>query len=266
MNSFAMRKKKLILFLFVLVVVVISVMLLVFRSSSDKKLLNMPEDELYVKMSELDAKQLINKINRLEKKYPSMEEKAILLPLFTALIEKANDFSAEQLIELISDKKTLSGIDSAFVEMYTANQYDASKLLELLDDSTIADETKDYIVSHGVFSAGELAEIFRMYDSRISVTTVKRLAAIAPDKLVDLVEESISSGLGKVTDEKNRAICLAIAGYYEDCTDKEEADAIREQFAPVLKQFYEQSSSELVQDEQSMPLDVFATTNGLNGL
>lgn len=244
-----MRKKKLIPFLIVLVIVVIGILMLVFRSVSDKRLLNIPEDELYMQMSELDSEQLINRINRLEKKYPTMEEKARLLPLFTALIEKADNFSAEQLIDLISEKKTLSGIDSAFVEMYTINEYDASKLLALLDDSDIADETKDYIVSIGDFSAEELVEIFRMYDSQISVTAIKRLAAVAPDKLANLVEESTSSDHEDVSDEKNRAICLAIAGYYEDCTNKEEADVVREQFAPVLKQFYEQSDSELVQDE-----------------
>lgn len=244
-----MRKKKLIPFLIVLVIVVIVILMLVFRSVSDKRLLNMPEDELYMQMSELDSEQLINIINRLEKKYPTMEEKTRLIPLFTALIEKADNFSVEQLIDLISEKKTLSGIDSAFVEMYTINEYDASKLLALLDDSDIADETKDYIVSIGDFSAEELVEIFRMYDSQISVTAIKRLAAVAPDKLANLVEESTSSDHEEVSDEKNRAICLAIAGYYEDCTNKEEADVVREQFAPVLKQFYEQSNSELVQDE-----------------
>ncbi len=244
-----MRKKILISSLIVLVIVAIGISVLVFRSVSDKKLLNTPEDELYMQMSELDSKQLINIINRIENRYPTMWGREKLLPLYTALIDKANDFSEDQLIELISEKKTLSGIDSAFVEIYTINGFDASKLLVLLDDSNIADEVKEYIASRSDFSAEELVEIFRMYDSRISVTVIKRLAAAAPDKLAKLVEESISWSHNAVSDEKNRAICLAIAGYYEECTSKEEAYVVREQYAPVLKQFYEQSNSDLVQDE-----------------
>lgn len=244
-----MRKKILVSLLVVLAIVAIAISVLAFRSASDKKLLNTPEDELYLQMSQLDSKQLINIINRIENRYPSMWGREKLLPLYTALIEKANDFSEEQLIALISEKKTLSGIDNAFVEVYCRNGFDPSKLLVLLDDTNIADETKEYIASRGDFSADELVEIFRTYDSRVSVTVIKRLAAAAPDKLAKLVEESISSNHEAVSDEKNRAICLAIAGYYEDCTSKEEADVVREQYAPVLKQFFEQSKSDLVQDE-----------------
>lgn len=244
-----MRKTKLITFLIILASVVIGIMLIVFRSVSDNKLLNLPEDEIYMQMSKLETPKLINKINRLEKKDQTIEEKARLLPLFTALIEKADDFSEEQLIELILKKKTLSGIDSAFVKMYTLNEYDSSKLIALLEDSNIADETKEYIISHGDFSAEEFTEIYRKYDGQILVSVIKRLAAIAPEKMVNLVEESISSDYEKMSDGKNRAICLAIAGYYEECPDEEEADAIRDRFAPVLKQIYEQSHSDLVQDE-----------------
>lgn len=244
-----MKKTKLISFVIILVVVTIGTLMLVLSSVSEKRLLNLPEDELYTQMSKLESEQLISKINRLEKKHQTMEEKARLIPLFTALIKKADDFSEEQLIELISEKKTLSGIDSAFAEMFTMNEYNDSKLLALLDDSDIADETKEYIVSKADFSAEEFIEIFRMHDSRISVTAIKRLAAIAPDKMENLIEESISSEYEKVSDEKNRAICLAIAGYYEECANKDEANAVREQFAPVLKQIYEQSSSDLVRDE-----------------
>lgn len=244
-----MKKTKLISFVIILVVVIIGTLMLVLSSVSEKRLLNLPEDELYTQMSKLESEQLISKINRLEKKHQTMEEKARLIPLFTALIKKADDFSEEQLIELISEKKTLSGIDSAFVEMFTMNKYNDSKLLALLDDSDIADETKEYIVSKADFSAEEFIEIFRMHDSRISVTAIKRLAANAPDKMENLIEESISSEYEKVSDEKNRAICLAIAGYYEECANKDEADAVREQFAPVLKQIYEQSGSDLVRDE-----------------
>jgi len=81
------------------------------------------------------------------------------------------------------------------------------------------------------------------------VTAIKRLAVIASDKMADLVEESISSDYEKVSDEKRIAICLAIAGYYEECKDKEEADAVRKKFAPVLKQVYEKSYSDLVKNQ-----------------
>lgn len=241
--------KKRTWFVAILLMIFVAILFPICRSISDNNLLRKSEDEIFTEMQETSANKLIQIINRLEKKLPTYESKTTLLPFYEALIHKANEFSEDELIELILNKKTLSGIDCALVEMYISNEYDVAKLSDLLSNSDIADETKEYIVSHGNYSVDELSDIFRKYDSSISVIAIQRIIAENSDVSMNLVDELLSSDFDKVSDEKCKAVCLGIAAYFEEHRTTEDGNAMRKDFVPILKKFFQQSNSELVKDQ-----------------
>ena len=216
---------------------------------SDRRLLTMPEDAAYAEMQKRSAGQLIRKINRLEKKLPSMEDKTALLPLYAALIDKADEFSAEQLIAQIKRKKTLAGIESAFVEMYAADGYDSAGMLELLDDPELAEETKEHIVSHCDFSAAELCDIFRSSDGRTAVIAIQKLAASDSEQAMALVQEFVSDDSAARSNDQNIAVCLGIAQYYEDHRDTPEGEEMKRIYVPMIQKIFEQSGDTLVQNQ-----------------
>lgn len=243
-----MKKIKICLLIGLAVLLAAAVLIFVTRSTSDRRFLQQPEDEIYAQVQKLSTEKLIKLINRLEKKIPSYSEKIRLLPLYTALTERAGEFTEDPLIDYIRQEKTGSGIDSAFVRIYAANGYDPEKLASLLEEPSIAEEVKAAIVSEGSYSVSRLCEIFRSRDGEIAQIAFKRIAAQDADAAMILVNELLQSG-SPTSDEKYRSICLGIAEYYEDHAASEEADAIREQFAPVLQTLFTENRSPAVRDQ-----------------
>ena len=244
-------KKKRVLFAALTIVLTAGVSVHFAQAWSDRQLFKKSEDEIYEEMTKLSAGKLIRKINRLESKIPTAEDKIQLLPFYTALIDKADEFSDEQLISLIRKRNTLEGIDEAFIEMYAENGYDAEKMTALLDDPDIAEVTKTHIVSRLDYPVDKLCEIFREFDDRTAVVAMQKLNISNPGKALQLVDELLASDQNATEFPfgKYKAICLGIANYYEKSDSPEEAAEIRSQYVPVLKNIYSKSNSGLVKDQ-----------------
>ncbi len=219
------------------------------RSLSDEALLRKPEDEVYAKMCRLDTDRLIRKINRIEKKYPDMSDKAALLPLYTALTERSSEFTADQLIAQIRQEETRPGIEEAFVNMYAAEGYDSAGMLALLDDPETAEETKEYITAHCNLTPDELCGIFRGSDGRPAVIAIQRLAAEDSEAAMQLVDEFVSGAPENISDQKYIAICLGIAQYYEEHTGPEDVASMKDIYIPMMKTIFENGKSDLVRDQ-----------------
>ena len=219
------------------------------RFISDRSLFSKSEDEIYEKMRSVSSEKLIKKINRFEKKLPSVQDQTALLPFYTALMEKAGDFSEAQLITLIRDKDTLAGIESVLVKMYAADGYDSAKIRPLLDDPEIEENTKSCIVSYCDFTTDELRDIFRRTEGLIAVTALKKISVRDSSAAMQLINEYVKSGSGDVSDEKYKSVCLGIAQYYEEHQTPEDIEEMQKVYIPMLKQIYETSDSELVKDQ-----------------
>lgn len=217
------------------------------RLISDRILFSKSEDEIYAQMKNVSSEKLIKKINRFEKKLPAMPDKTALVPFYTALMEKAGDFSEEQLITLIQDQDTLAGIETVLVEMYAADGYDSSAIRPLLDDPEIEENTKACIVSNCDFSKDDLCDIFRKYDGLTAVTAMKEIANTDSDAAMQLVDEFVKSGSQSA--EKYQSVCLGIAQYYEEHHTAKDLEAMQIVYIPMLKQIYEQNPSKLVRNQ-----------------
>ncbi|MBP0967470.1 MAG: hypothetical protein J5722_07545 [Oscillospiraceae bacterium] len=222
---------------------------LLLRYRSDQRLFSMPEDAVYAEMSRLSAGKLIRKINRMEKKLPAFEDKTALLPLYTALIDKAGEFSEDELITLIREKNTGSGIECAFVDMYAADGYDGSKIFPLLNDPEIAEETKEHIAGHCDFPAEDLCEMFRTCDGRTAVIAIKRIAASDSEKAMELVQDFLNGDNVGSSDEKYTAVCLGIAQYYEEHKGTPEGEEMKRIYVPMIQKIFAESSNALVRDQ-----------------
>ena len=238
-------KKKIIIA--ALVIAAASGSLPVGRIISDRRLFSKSEDEIYAQMKKVSSEKLVKIINRYEKKLPSMPDKTALLPFYAALMEKAGDFSEEQLIALIQDKDTRAGIETVLVKMYAADGYDSAKIRPLLDDPALEENTKACIVSNCDFSADELCGIFRDADGLTAATVMKKIAVTDSAAAMQLVDEFVKSG--DVSDEKYSSVCLGIAQYYEEHQTPEDIETMHTVYIPMLKQIYAQNPSSLVKDQ-----------------
>ena len=233
-----------------IIIVIVSISFFIGRQWSDNRLLNKSEDEVYEEVKDWNSDKLIRRINRLEKKLPQTPEaKGELLPLYTALIEKADEFSESELIGLIRKEETLFGIESAFVKMYITDGYNNSELLDLINDQSISTETKEYIVANGKFSVDELSEIFRRTDGKTATIAIKRISAQNSERAMQLVDEFVKNDDDSISDEKNISICLGIAEYYEEHTTPEDIQAMKNIYIPMMKKIFEQGGSEQVKDQ-----------------
>ena len=219
------------------------------RSICDERALAKPEEAVYAQACKLDTDRLIRKIVRLEKKRPAMTDKTALLPLYKALAERSGEFSADQLIAQIQREDTLPGIEEALVEMYTAEEYDSAGMLALLDDPSIAEETKEYITAHCDFSEDTLCDIFRHNDGRTAVIAIQRLNASDSENAMQLVDEFVSSAQDNISDQKYIAICLGIAQYYEEHTSPEDIASMKNIYIPMIKTVFENGKSDLVRNQ-----------------
>ena len=173
---------------------------------------NVNEDELYIEKSKLSSEELISEIIEIEKNI-NYEDEMCLLPHYTALIEKANEFSDDELISLIKSSDTKTGIEQAFVNMYGKNNYTPNKIIPLLYDSGVSDETKEYIVSVLDFSIDELCDIFRNSNDRKSIIAMKKIAVNNSDISFELVNSKDIKSMD--TDEEYISFCLGVASHFE---------------------------------------------------
>lgn len=241
--------KKRILLVGVLLVAVTGTSVPLGVSLSDRHLLSKSEDALYEEVKEYSTNHLIRIINRLEKKFPNIQDKTKLLPLYTALIERSNEFSEEQLVNLILKKETLSGIDEAFVKMYSTEGYNTTKMIQLLDNPEISDHTKEYITVHCDFTIEELSEIFRNNDGKCATIAIKRITAIDSDTAMQLIQEFVNSDNVTISEEKYISICLGIANYYEENQTYEDIEAMKNIYIPMIKKIFEDGQSTHVKDQ-----------------
>ena len=213
----------------------------------------MTEDEIYNLKKNDTADDLIMEIIDLEKALPQMDDKIAILPHLTALVDKGDEFTEDELIELIKRSDTDVGLDSAFIKMYVHKGADVSKLLLLLEDESIDPATKEYIVSKGDFSKNELCEIFQSNKDTTAVIAMKKLAVLDEDLAYELAVPILTISDNQATSEQYISACLGIAQYYENhkLSSEEDRDGflkMKESAITELKKLYDTSTDELVKN------------------
>lgn len=211
----------------------------------------MLEEDIYALKKSDSAKDLISEIITLERALPTMDDKIAILPHLTALVEKGDEFTEDELIELIKGADTDVGLDSAFVKMYVQKGGDSSKLLLLLKDDSIDPATKEYIVSKGEYSKDELCEIFRNNEDTTAVIAMKKLAVLDEDLAYELALPILTVSNGQATSEQCISACLGLAQYFEHHKPSDEDEdsflMMKERTVAELKNLYATSKDELVQ-------------------
>lgn len=184
----------------------------------------MDEMDIYNQKKQSSADELIAEIMDLEEALPSKDDMFAILPHLVALMEKKDEFTSNQLIDLIKDEKTYMGLDSACVKMYVEKGENISALLPLLQDEGIDTDVKVLIVALGKFSTDELSSVFEDHKDNVSVTAMKRLTI--EDKYVaySLASELLANSGQKLTSEQYISICLGLAEYFESHVPKSDSE------------------------------------------
>lgn len=214
----------------------------------------MTEEEIYEMKKQSDEHELISEIISLEKSLPSTSDKTAILPHLMALIEKSHKFTADELITLIKSDQTDAALESALVQMYIDKGADSAKLIQLLDNNDISEDTKVYIVATGDFSTAELSSIFTSYDDDISVVAMKRITAISCEEALSLALNVLNGDAKDATDEKCIAAFLGFAAYCESNSNTEAGKVQmstekKQSIISLIKTLYATSSNERVKDQ-----------------
>ncbi len=210
-------------------------------------LLNKSEDDIYEIKKGASAQELIDEIISIESGLPSEGDKIALVPYLCALIEKGSEVSAEELIELIKSEETGIALEEALVQMYVNKGADPEDLLELIDNSSIAEKTRSYIVSLGDFSIEELSDVFKRTNDSVCVTAMKRICAIDIKKANELAQDILKSDASDISDSKMISSFLGTAAYYENeasADPKQKSEAVSK-----IKEEFNTSQSDSVKNQ-----------------
>ncbi len=212
----------------------------------------MSDEEIYNSKKNIPASDLVDEIIELESALPSMNDKIAIVPHLMALIEKADSFTADELVSLIKDPETDVALDSAFIKMYANIGADFSDLLPLLNDSQLAQESKEYIIALGDFSVKELSGLFNTYNDSLSIVAMKQIAVIDEQTAFKLAAPLVSGTQKVVSNEKYIAAFLGVAAYYDsadgELTSVSEKET-KQQLISAMKNIYDRNDNDLVKDQ-----------------
>lgn len=215
---------------------------------------DMTEEDIFYSKEKVPADDLIKEIIELESALPSSNDKSAIVPHLVALIEKSDEFTSDELVNLIKDSKTDVALDSAFVKMLVNKVSDTTGLMSLLEDDSVAQETKEYIVALGAFSASEFAEIFKKNTDSVAIVAMKRITAMDENLAYELALPVLTASNEKVTSEQYIAACLGVAQYFENhaplsAKDEDAYVKAKESVVTCIKKLYNTDSDELVKDQ-----------------
>lgn len=218
------------------------------RTVTEKLLFSKPQEELLAEVSNMNGEKLIQLINTFEKNQPESESQTDLSPLYSALIDKADGFSEEQILSLLMQDDTRSGIESALVQMYLKDGYDSSKMLGMLEEAGVSDETKEYITGHCNFTEDELCNIFRKHDGG-AAAAIKVLSSTDAETAEKLVNEFITSDQESISENDYMSLLSGIEQYYEANNTPEDLETMKSLYIPMIQYIMEQVGSENVQKQ-----------------
>ena len=209
------------------------------------KYINMTEDEIYKSKMKDTGKNLLSEIKDMEKNLTVKGDEIALLPHAMALIEKRDEFSQDEIINLLKDVETGVVLESALIRMYLDKNADKDELLSLIDNSELNKESKEYIVALSDLSSDELKDIYYKYNDSVAIVTMKKLMTSNPVMAFDIASDVLMSNTQNITDEQLISSFLGLGEYYSKYTgDKEQKDKI----IGTMKDLFNTSQSEIVKD------------------
>lgn len=208
---------------------------------------NMTEDDIYAEKSKDAGHELIVEIRELEKEFINDSNKIALIPHATALIDKKDDFTSEEIFALLKDGGNGEVLESALIQMYILKEDNNDELLELIESGTIHKSSNDYIVAKSNYTPSQLATIIENNNDSVAVVAMKKLMVDEPEKAFAISTNILSNPLkNNITDEKMWVACLGIGEYYSQFKN---SNTQKQDIVEEMKRLYDATDSDFLKDK-----------------
>jgi len=205
----------------------------------------MTEDEIYAFKLNNAPNELLNEIIEIDKEKINDQGKVALIPFLSALIQKYDTFSEEEILEILEKYDLSSEIETAFIKMYFMKTKETESLIPLLNGESLSDNAKGYMVAIGKLPTTQLKKIIDSFDNEVTVIAMKKLLVADKDLAFQVGEKILLETATEVSNEKLIAAFLAVGGYYYSNPDIE---TNKERISEKLKTIFVNHNDELVRD------------------
>jgi len=205
----------------------------------------MTEDEIYALKLKDNPNELLNEIIEIDKEMINDQGKIALIPFLSALIQKYDTFSGEEMIELLENKDLSPEIETSFIKMYHMKTKEIESLIPLLNGKSLSYNAKGYLVAIGKLPTTQLENLIDSFDNEVTVIAMKKLLVADKGVAFQVGERILLETTTEVSNEKLIAALLAIGGFYNSNPDVE---TNKELISEKLKTIFATHSDELVRD------------------
>ena len=205
----------------------------------------MTEDEIYALKLKDNPNELLNEIIEIDKEMINDQGKIALIPLLSALIQKYDTFSKEEMIELLENKNLSPEVETSLIKMYFMKTKEIESLIPLLNGESLSDNAKGYMVAIGKLPTTQLENIIDSFDNEVTVIAMKKLLVADKDVAFQVGKKILLETTTEVSNEKLIAALLAVGGFYYSNPDVE---TNKELISEKLKAIFLTHHDELVRD------------------
>lgn len=175
----------------------------------------MTADEIVGAQKEKSAGALVYEYIALDKERPADARQEVVDALERALIEKADEFTDEDLATLINDSDTSDRLDMLLAKIYTVYRHGASReLIGLLELEQYSPEVRGFLIRTGNLVHGDLEYLLKKKQNRgFKEDLVRLIIPQRADAALEIADKWLSKKPEKLEDEECRALVVAVAHY-----------------------------------------------------
>ncbi len=204
--------------------------------------------EIYEEERKKTKEELINEILTVEKEVRFGEDEMLLAPSIYALMEKEDEFTEDELLELIKKDESGDILDEALIRIITKKEPKRETVLELIYDKRISAGAKGMLFSRGKLETRDLVDIIVVGTPEITTLAMKVLCVRDEDEAFKWAASVLKGERLNVSDEQRTCACIGFTAYYEK-QDPHVKEELKTEYLPILRKIGKEQPGTILGDK-----------------
>ncbi|MBR5367641.1 MAG: hypothetical protein IK138_00025 [Lachnospiraceae bacterium] len=204
-------------------------------------------EEIYEEERKKSKEELIGEILTIESEIRSSEDEIWLVPSIYALMEKEDEFTEEELCELLKKEESGHILDEALARIIRKKQPRREMLLDLIFNKRISAGAKGMLISCESLKTKDLVDIMEGGAEEITTMAMKVLCVRNADEAFKWAAQILTFQKAMVSDEQKTCACLGFSAYY-DQQEVHKKEALKEEYLPVLREISREKKGTILGD------------------
>ena len=209
------------------------------------KYIGMDDERVYEEKVKDEPMALIEEIKELEKELVSETEKIDIVPHAVALLEKSNEFTGQEILNLLVEDDSGIVLESTLIKMYKNKGEDETKIKALIKNDNLSKESKEYIIALMDMKEEELEQIIKDNEDSLVIVSMKKLVLESPEKAANISKDILQESEKRKSAQKLIAACVGISSDQWNKFDEHEKNNILSN----VKILYNSTKNTLLKDQ-----------------